>query len=121
MCVDNRPLGRILCHLISYSLAISAYVNTLTSLVIAIDRYFVIIYPFKPRMKLSVCILLIVVVWIVSFSISLPLAIFMKLIEVTVDGVPRHQCVVSASFRLYLLNNNSLTDSFIIIVISLTV
>ncbi len=54
------------------------YVSTLTSLAIAIDRYFVIVHPFKPRMKLGVCILLIAVVWIVAVSISLPLAIYVK-------------------------------------------
>ena len=69
-------LGEFLCHLIPFSLTISVYVSTLTSLAIAIDRYFVIVHPFKPRMKLGVCILLIGVIWVVSISISLPLAIY---------------------------------------------
>lgn len=69
-------LGEFLCHLIPFSLTISVYVSTLTSLAIAIDRYFVIVHPFKPRMKLGVCLLLIGVIWIVSISISLPLAIY---------------------------------------------
>ena len=69
-------LGEFLCHLIPFSLTVSVYVSTLTSLAIAIDRYFVIVHPFKPRMKLGVCILLIGVIWIVSISISLPLAIY---------------------------------------------
>jgi neuropeptide Y receptor len=97
-----RVLGKFLCHLVSYSLGISVYVSTLTSLAIAIDRYFVIIYPFKPRMKLCVCIMLIGVVWIVSLSISLPLAIYMKLVESKVDGVVKYQCRVSK--LLYTLN-----------------
>ncbi|CAF3803464.1 unnamed protein product [Rotaria magnacalcarata] len=54
------------------------YVSTLTSLAIAVDRYFVIVHPFRSRMRLGVCILLIIVIWIVGISISLPLAIYMR-------------------------------------------
>ncbi|CAF2956179.1 unnamed protein product [Rotaria sp. Silwood2] len=71
-------LGRILCHLVPMSLGISVYVSTLTSLAIAVDRYFVIVHPFRSRMRLGVCILLIIVIWIVGISISLPLAIYMR-------------------------------------------
>ncbi|CAF3434752.1 unnamed protein product [Rotaria socialis] len=71
-------LGRVLCHLVPMSLGISVYVSTLTSLAIAVDRYFVIVHPFRSRMRLGVCILLIIVIWIVGISISLPLAIYMR-------------------------------------------
>jgi hypothetical protein len=54
------------------------YVSTLTSLAIAVDRYFVIVHPFRSRMRLGVCILLIIIIWIVGISISLPLAIYMR-------------------------------------------
>jgi neuropeptide Y receptor len=74
----NWPFGKFLCHLVPFSLGVCVYVSTLTSLAIAIDRYFVIVHPFKPRMKLGVCLLLIAVVWVVSISISLPLAIYYK-------------------------------------------
>ncbi|CAF1256312.1 unnamed protein product [Adineta steineri] len=71
-------LGRVLCHLVPMSLGISVYVSTLTSLAIAVDRYFVIVHPFRSRMRLGVCILLIIVIWVVGISISLPLAIYMR-------------------------------------------
>ncbi len=94
---DTWHLGRILCHLVPMSLGTSGkislflfknfnslsssfivYVSTLTSLAIAVDRYFVIVHPFRSRMRLGVCILLIIVIWIVGISISLPLAIYMR-------------------------------------------
>ncbi|CAF0925701.1 unnamed protein product [Didymodactylos carnosus] len=76
--VPSWHLGRILCHIVPMSLGISVYVSTLTSLAIAVDRYFVIVHPFRSRMRLGVCILLIIVIWIVGISISLPLAIYMR-------------------------------------------
>lgn len=88
-------LGKFLCHLVSFSLGVSVYVSTLTSLAIAIDRYFVIVHPFKPRMKLGVCCLLIAVVWIISISISLPLAVYIELIPENVNGEIKSKCRVS--------------------------
>lgn len=71
--------GEALCHIVPMSLGICVYVSTLTSTAIAVDRYFVIVYPFKPRMKIFVCLLMIVAIWVISISISLPLGIYMEL------------------------------------------
>lgn len=78
-------------------MTISIYVSTLTSLAIAIDRYFVIVHPFKPRMKLGVCMLLIGVIWIVSISISLPLAIYNGL-KSEENGIDKFKCQVKKKF-----------------------
>ncbi|XP_034107453.1 prolactin-releasing peptide receptor [Drosophila albomicans] len=75
--------GRTLCHLVSYAQGCSIYISTLTLTSIAIDRYFVIIYPFHPRMKLSTCIGIIVSIWVVSLLATLPYGMYMKMSEVT--------------------------------------
>ncbi|KAK3094618.1 hypothetical protein FSP39_004088 [Pinctada imbricata] len=77
--LNSWMFGEVLCHIVPMSQAISVYVSTLTSTAIAVDRYFVIVYPFKPRMKIFVCLLMIVAIWIISISISLPLGIYMSL------------------------------------------
>ena len=77
--------GDALCHILPMTLGVSVYVSTLTSTAIAIDRYFVIVHPFKPRMKVFVCMLLIVAIWIISISISLPLAIYQIVMWVETD------------------------------------
>jgi len=41
--------GRVLCHLVAYAQGTSVYISTLTLTSIAIDRFFVIIYPFQVR------------------------------------------------------------------------
>ncbi|KAH8369873.1 hypothetical protein KR093_001341 [Drosophila rubida] len=78
--------GRTLCHLVSYAQGCSIYISTLTLTSIAIDRYFVIIYPFHPRMKLSTCIGIIVSIWVVSLLATLPYGMYMKMSEVTNNG-----------------------------------
>jgi neuropeptide Y receptor len=73
---NSWVFGKPLCHIVPMTLCISVYVSTLTSTAIAVDRYFVIVYPFKPRMKVYMCVLMIVAIWIISISISLPLGIY---------------------------------------------
>lgn len=69
--------GRIICHLVPYAQGMSVYISTLTLTSIAIDRFFVIIYPFHPRMKLSTCIFIVVSIWLFSILVTLPYGIFM--------------------------------------------
>lgn len=70
--------GKIICHLVPYAQGISVYISTLTLTSIAIDRFFVIIYPFHPRMKLSTCIVIIMSIWIFSILVTLPYGIYMR-------------------------------------------
>lgn len=69
--------GEIICHLVPYAQGTSVYISTLTLTSIAIDRFFVIIYPFHPRMKLSTCLGMIVGIWLISFVATIPYGIYM--------------------------------------------
>lgn len=79
--MNSWIFGEVLCHIVPMTLGICVYVSTLTSTAIAVDRYFVIVYPFKPRMKTCVCLLMIVAIWIISVSISLPLGIYQNIVQ----------------------------------------
>jgi neuropeptide F receptor len=68
----------VLCHLVPYAQGTSVYISTLTLTSIAIDRFFVIIYPFQPRMKMSTCAAIIVSIWLFSLLVTLPYGIFMS-------------------------------------------
>jgi len=70
--------GEALCHIVPMMLGVSVHVSTLTSTAIAVDRYFVIVHPFRPRMSITLGVALIIAIWLVSVSISLPLAIYQK-------------------------------------------
>lgn len=73
--------GRVICHLVPYVQASSVYVSTLTLTAIAIDRYFVIIHPFRQRMKLSTCTAIILGIWFFSMVITLPYGIYMNILD----------------------------------------
>ncbi|XP_050351988.1 prolactin-releasing peptide receptor-like [Nymphalis io] len=74
--------GGLLCHIMPYAQGCSVYISTLTLTSIAIDRFFVIIYPFKPRMKIKTCIGLIVFIWVFALSVTFPYGYYMALQDV---------------------------------------
>ncbi|XP_077297095.1 prolactin-releasing peptide receptor-like [Arctopsyche grandis] len=73
--------GKLLCHVMPYAQGCSVYISTLTLTSIAIDRFFVIIYPFHPRMKLTTCIGIIFLIWTFSLGITFPYGWYMELQE----------------------------------------
>lgn len=72
--------GALLCHLVPYAQGVSVYISAFTLMSIAIDRFFVIIHPFKPRLQLKYSLLIIVFIWIAAGLLTLPYGIFMVLI-----------------------------------------
>ncbi|XP_055626043.1 neuropeptide Y receptor type 2 [Toxorhynchites rutilus septentrionalis] len=71
--------GKLICHTVPLAQGCSVYISTLTLTSIAIDRFFVIIYPFHPRMKLSTCITIIVLIWTFALLVTLPYGLYMRL------------------------------------------
>lgn len=69
--------GSLLCHIMPFAQGCSVYISTLTLMSIAIDRFFVIIYPFRPRMKIETCLVVIVMIWTFSVTVTMPYAVFM--------------------------------------------
>ena len=70
--------GSVLCRLVAGAQAISVYISTLTLTSIAVDRFFVIIYPFQRRMQLVTCLIIIFSIWMFSLIVTLPYGIYMR-------------------------------------------
>ena len=87
LCVPFTPLytflnrwvfGEVLCHLVTCAQAISIYISSLTLTAIAIDRFVVIIYPFRARMLTSTCVALILCTWLFSTGATLPYGVYVE-------------------------------------------
>ncbi|XP_012155614.1 neuropeptide FF receptor 2 [Ceratitis capitata] len=72
--------GEFLCHLVSFAQGCSIYLSTLTLTAIAVDRVFVIVFPFRPRMKLTTTIFILITIWILSIVFTLPYGLFMRIV-----------------------------------------
>ncbi|XP_060587624.1 substance-P receptor-like [Ruditapes philippinarum] len=53
-------------------------VSTLSCTVIAVLRYFAIVYPLKPKMGRCTCFVIVVFIWFLSSTISWPLGYFSR-------------------------------------------
>jgi neuropeptide Y receptor len=69
--------GSVLCRVVAGAQGISVYISTLTLTSIAVDRFFVIIYPFQQRMQLMTCLIIIFSIWMFSLIVTLPYGIYM--------------------------------------------
>ncbi|KAG5454628.1 RYamide receptor [Clonorchis sinensis] len=69
------PFGETLCKLINYFQGISVFVNSLTHVVIALDRFVLVYFPLRPRIQHRTAVALLVGVWFFSCLIPLPIMI----------------------------------------------
>jgi len=77
----DLALGRATCALANLALTAFVYVSTFTMTAIAVDRYVVILHPLRPRMSVTVGLLVVAVTWIVAVLMSLPFAVFARVID----------------------------------------
>ncbi|XP_077986973.1 prokineticin receptor 2-like [Glandiceps talaboti] len=69
------PFGKAVCVIVSLVKVTSLYVSTNSLLAIAIDRYYIIMNPLRPRMAIRKALVIILAVWVVAITVALPSAI----------------------------------------------
>ncbi|KAG5669954.1 hypothetical protein PVAND_000243 [Polypedilum vanderplanki] len=84
--------GKFLCHLVAFLQCWCVYLSTLTLTSIAIDRFFIIIFPFRPRMKVVTCLCILVLIWIIGFLLTFPYGYYMQIVTVADDGTVGSWC-----------------------------
>ncbi|XP_072015632.1 prokineticin receptor 1-like [Amphiura filiformis] len=91
---QDWPFGKAMCVIVAYLKAVSLYVSTNSLLVIAIDRYVIIMYPLRPRMTKRTAVILMVFIWLLSMSMVIPTAIHTEIGEFYHFGhSPSYQCL----------------------------
>ena len=75
---DDWPFGEFMCALVNFTLTVFVYVSTFTMTAIAVDRYLVIVHPFRPRMSVRMGVGVVGVTWLLGAVMSLPFAIFAR-------------------------------------------
>ncbi|ESO87745.1 hypothetical protein LOTGIDRAFT_127250 [Lottia gigantea] len=76
---DYWSFGRVLCHVINPTFGVPVFVSSLSILAIAVDRFILIVYPFKPRMTNFQAMVLVVIITVVTIVLAIPLMVFTEL------------------------------------------
>ena len=69
------PFGDAMCPVVMYLQSVTVFLSSYTLVAIAIDRFFAIIYPLRPKMTKRKAFIVISAVWLFSFVMNLPTAI----------------------------------------------
>ncbi|XP_071948462.1 prokineticin receptor 2-like [Antedon mediterranea] len=87
------PYGEEICKLVNYVKSASLYVSTNSLLVMALDRYVIIMNPLRPRMTRLCTIIIIAFVWIFSFCLAIPTLINTAVLKIHKDDGTIKQCL----------------------------
>lgn len=60
-----------MCKIVPFAATLSVNVSIITLVAISLDRYYVILYPFRQKLRLKQCIMILFLIWIVSILMSL--------------------------------------------------
>ncbi|XP_078660159.1 neuropeptide FF receptor 2-like [Branchiostoma floridae x Branchiostoma belcheri] len=78
--VDNIvlgwPFGDAMCRLVPFMQTTSVIASVFTLLAIAVDRFYAVVLPMKPKLTVSQMAKAVTAIWVFAVSISLPLIIF---------------------------------------------
>ena len=66
------PFGELMCPIVCYIQIAAVFLSSYTLVAMSIDRYIVLVHPFKPRITVKQTSLTIVGIWIISLTIPLP-------------------------------------------------
>ncbi|XP_014679091.1 PREDICTED: probable G-protein coupled receptor 83 [Priapulus caudatus] len=77
--MDEWVFGAAMCHLVNFTLVASVYASTLTMTAICIDRYRVILNPFKQRISRAGALAVVGVVWLLAAAFATPYAVLYRL------------------------------------------
>jgi len=110
LCVFNLPFqlhyqmtnqwafGHILCKAISATYSIPVFVSSMSILMIAIDRYILIVHPFRKRMSSPIAVCLVVSIAFLAIVLTIPLIMRM---EYTVIDFPELHIYQSYCIELW--------------------
>lgn len=80
--VLTRNVCLVSCNPTNASIGVSVYLSVFTMCAISIERYSVIVHPFRSPITVSSCIIIIFFIWVFAIILTLPYGIFMQVLNV---------------------------------------
>ena len=87
---DNWIYGRILCKIIPAGFAFVVYLSALSMVLIAVDRFLLIVHPSRKRITPSVAMLLLLAIVSVAALVASPIGVFSRIISHDDDKLKIH-------------------------------
>lgn len=103
LCVFNLPFqlhyqltdfwafGEVLCRIIMPTFGVPIFYSTTCMMMIAVDRYILIVYPFKKRITKQKSILIISVIVVITFGLATPVMVHTRYEVINIPMVKLHK------------------------------
>ena len=75
------PFGAFMCPLVMYLQVVSVFLSAFTLVAISLDRFVAILLPLRPKLTTRQAIPLIVLIWLLSLLVPLPVAIVSRVVS----------------------------------------
>ena len=72
------PFPDVMCPFVTYVQTLAVFLSAFTLVGISLDRYRAIMFPLRPRMTKQQAVVIIIVIWLLSLAVPLPIAILSK-------------------------------------------
>ena len=70
--LNKWPFGDLMCPIVSYLQIVSVFLSAFTLTAMSLDRYIVIVHPFRGRITTRNTMFVILVIWLLSLSVPIP-------------------------------------------------
>jgi len=87
------PFGSMLCKTMPYLQGVTVAASIGTLIAIACDRFIVIVYPTKRKLKLKQTWFAIGGIWFLSSMVTVPINLHSQLVDDNIDGINRTFCM----------------------------
>lgn len=94
---DYWSFGSILCQIIMPMFAVPVFMSTLAMLMIAIERYILIVFPFRKKLTIKMALVIVFVIIIFSVVCSIPIILHTEHSEEIIDLRPYIQDIIKKS------------------------
>ena len=95
---DYWSFGPVLCQIIIPMFAVPVFMSTLSMLMIAVERYILIVFPFRKKLTIKMAIGIVIVIIIFSVVCSIPIILHTEHSHEEIDLRPYIQDIIKKSF-----------------------
>ncbi|KAF7251782.1 Prolactin-releasing peptide receptor [Varanus komodoensis] len=104
--------GIFMCYFVTLMQVATVFVSVLSLTAIAVDRYIVVAYPIRKRIRCKSCVYLVAFIWLLSIVVSVPTSIHTHYLDLNSIG---HDMIICEEFWKHRKTERQLYSCFMLL------
>ncbi|XP_048340570.1 prolactin-releasing peptide receptor-like [Sphaerodactylus townsendi] len=93
--VHGWLFGMFMCYFVTLMQVTTVFVSVLSLTAIAVDRYIVVVYPIRKRIRCKSCVYIVAFIWLLSIGASIPTSMHTHYVDLNSAG---HDMIICEEF-----------------------